>query len=210
MVCFLREPQQSKRFDPRRLSLSDAAAHTTHPARGRRGSERFGVPIMPRAKYCLGKYQHHLYDSGRCIRCGRYQQGTSDRIIYDFWRQTFPGPNGCILWTGRLTKDGHGRCDVRVAPGEALNQLAHRVAWRIAYGKYPAKTLDHLCRVRNCLNVAHLEDVSLGENVGRGLFRAVCKRGHLQIPHNRYVNPKTGRSRCKLCLRISPKTKVHR
>jgi hypothetical protein len=45
--------------------------------------------------------------------------------------------------------------------------------------------LDHICRVRNCVNPDHLEPVTHAENMRRSSnWRTHCKRGHL-IPESR-------------------------
>jgi hypothetical protein len=65
-----------------------------------------------------------------------------------------------------------------------------------------------LCRVRNCVNPAHLEAVTFHENIGRGLSPQVlnsrkthCKRGHEFTLANTYVSFYRGRPRrrCRAC-----------
>ena len=47
---------------------------------------------------------------------------------------------------------------------------AHRLAYTEAKGPIPkGYTVDHLCRVRNCVNPEHLEAVTFLENVRRQL-----------------------------------------
>src|SRR5690348_5568596 len=60
----------------------------------------------------------------------------------------------CWLWTGRLNH-GYGYFRVTILPGGS----AHRFAWRVmGRGEIPVgMQLDHLCRVRNCVNPDHLE-----------------------------------------------------
>jgi DNA (cytosine-5)-methyltransferase 1 len=63
--------------------------------------------------------------------------------------------------------------------------------------------LDHLCRVRNCVNPAHLEPVDKKTNLARGTRRGRnsgkthCKYGH---PLD-YVAPSTGVLGCTTCRR---------
>lgn len=67
---------------------------------------------------------------------------------------------GCWLWNGSLTYDGYGlfRANNR-ATG------AHRFAYEYFVGPIPAGLhIDHLCRVRNCVNPDHLEPVTPQEN----------------------------------------------
>ena len=67
-----------------------------------------------------------------------------------FWTKVEPEPNsGCWLWTGYTNRDGYG-CFRR-------DLLAHRFAYELYRGAIPAGlTLDHTCRVRSCVNPAHL------------------------------------------------------
>ena len=71
--------------------------------------------------------------------------------------------NGCWLWTGQPDAAGYGRVSIA---NEV--QYAHRVSWQTFIGPIPeGLTIDHLCRVRLCVNPAHLEPVTLAENVRR-------------------------------------------
>ena len=74
-------------------------------------------------------------------------------------------PNGCWLWT-RSTRAGYGRWTRR---DEHENRVAHLVIWEALNGPVPdGLELDHLCRVRCCVNPGHLELVTHSENVLRG------------------------------------------
>jgi hypothetical protein len=69
----------------------------------------------------------------------------------------------CHIWNRSLT-DGYG--GVHTCDGV---RKAHVVAWESANGPVPKGCeLDHLCRVRACINPAHLEPVSRAVNVQRG------------------------------------------
>lgn len=74
-------------------------------------------------------------------------------------------PNsGCHLWIGASKTSGYGN---RWHLGKL--RLAHRLVYEMDYGEIPnGMTLDHLCRVRSCVNPKHLEIVTRGENVLRG------------------------------------------
>lgn len=88
--------------------------------------------------------------------------------------------SGCFLWLG-YSVSGYGvlRVDGRMVG-------AHRIAYELANGPIPdGMVIDHLCRVRCCVNPAHMEVVTRGENVLRGIGTAAtnarkthCKRGH--------------------------------
>lgn len=68
--------------------------------------------------------------------------------------------SGCWLWVGSRATNGYGRWS---------NLLAHRLVYELLVEPIPVGlVLDHLCRVRPCVNPAHLEVVTLAENVRRG------------------------------------------
>lgn len=71
----------------------------------------------------------------------------------------------CWIWQRSVTRDGyaHARVDGKI-------RRVHRVMWERTNGAVPSGLeLDHLCRVRACVNPDHLEPVSHAENVRRGL-----------------------------------------
>ena len=75
----------------------------------------------------------------------------------------------------------------------AKSLYVHRVMYEMFSNPIPdGMQLDHLCRNRRCANVAHLEIVTLKENVLRGdglparLARqpGSCEHGHPYTPEN--------------------------
>ena len=116
-----------------------------------------------------------------------------------------PEPNsGCWLWAGTLVEpSGYGVFAVK-----RKSVQAHRVSYEIHVGPIPeGLQLDHLCRVRCCVNPAHLEPVTHRENGLRGVGicagfarRTHCLNGHELIEGNlvRIRNRATARH-CKTC-----------
>jgi hypothetical protein len=88
---------------------------------------------------------------------------------------------GCWLFTGFKDAKGYGK-----VWHQGKKARAHRVAYELAVGKIPSSLeLDHLCRVRSCINPAHLEAVTRRENLMRGLSfcsrharKTHCPKGH--------------------------------
>jgi hypothetical protein len=115
-------------------------------------------------------------------------------------------PSGCWLWTASRKPCGYGQINLNGRP-----RPAHRVVYELLVGPIPAGLqLDHLCRVRSCVNPEHLEPVTSRENTRRG--RAVealrelaaqmthCKSGHPLSGPNMYVDAK-GHRLCRACRR---------
>lgn len=70
----------------------------------------------------------------------------------------------CWLWTGAVTKDGYGVMEVQDLPTAS----AHRWSYRHHIGALvDGLELDHLCRVRRCVNPYHLEQVTHVVNISR-------------------------------------------
>jgi len=80
-----------------------------------------------------------------------------------FWPKVDRG-GACWLWTGALYVNGYGA--FRGPDGRTIR--AHRFAYERVVGPIPeGLDLDHLCRVRACVNPAHLEPVTRAENLRR-------------------------------------------
>lgn len=108
---------------------------------------------------------------------------------------------GCWLWTASIKPNGYGQ--FAVTP-KAVH-YAHRLAYEWVRGPIPpGKQLDHLCRTRHCVNPAHLEPVTMRENLRRGTHanreKTHCPHGHEYNDVNTYINKKGGRI-CRPCLR---------
>jgi hypothetical protein len=120
-------------------------------------------------------------------------------MLERFWeRVDKDGPDGCWLWTGTIADNGYGYYG---------GTTAHRWMYRQCVGEFPVELhVDHLCRVRHCVNPAHLEPVTVRENTLRGIgFCAVnagkthCPRGH-EFTEENTKWWRTSR-RCRTCLR---------
>lgn len=109
----------------------------------------------------------------------------------------------CWLWTGAKTWNGYGLFGVG-----GLVQLAHRVVYELLEGPIPkGLTLDHRCRVSPCTNPAHLEPVTMRQNILRGsgitareARQTHCKHGHPFDEVNTRWRPTGGRD-CAICRR---------
>ena len=110
----------------------------------------------------------------------------------------------CIEWDGARTAGGYGS---RYNRETKTMEYMHRVAYVEANGAIPEGLhIDHLCRVKHCINPAHLEAVTQGENNRRAaafreyLHKSECVVGHQLDDENVYVTP-DGRRQCRECGR---------
>ncbi len=119
-----------------------------------------------------------------------------------FWEKVSRDPDGCWRWSGTITTKGYG-----VFWLDGRNRRAHRVAYEAMVGEIPQELqLDHLCRVRSCVNPAHLEPVTARENTKRGntgenhRSKTACPAGHAYDSTNTHINTRGARV-CKTCNR---------
>lgn len=121
------------------------------------------------------------------------------------WQARVQKEGDCTLWSF-ANNTGYG--SILLPDGHRVQ--AHRVAYVAATGSDipPGMQLDHLCRIRRCVNVAHLEAVTPGENIGRSPIhnqrmraRTHCPQGHPLTPEN--LSPyymKRGVRACQICM----------
>lgn len=110
---------------------------------------------------------------------------------------------GCWIWQGATNK--------ATGYGTLSNDYAHRLFFEATKGEIPAgMTIDHLCKVRNCVNPDHLEAVSQrvnncrsGNPAGLNAQKTHCLNGHEFSPENtRIITRSTGDGRmCVTCNR---------
>jgi hypothetical protein len=120
--------------------------------------------------------------------------------------KVLPEPNsGCWLWTAVVSNDGYGQFGVGNRATGFRMAKAHRVSYELFVGPIPeGLQLDHLCRVRCCVNPRHLEPVNNRENALRGTrLKQHCPKGHEYSGANLYVNPNTGHRFCKQCMAVA-------
>jgi hypothetical protein len=100
-------------------------------------------------------------------------------MLERFMAKVSPEPmTGCWLWTAHVSKNGYGRFGI----GRVVHE-AHRVAYKLFKGSIPTELcVDHVCKVRSCVNPAHLRLLSREENtrdqINANSKKEECKNGH--------------------------------
>lgn len=129
------------------------------------------------------------------MRCSR-DSSLRERVLH----YAMPEPNtGCWLWGAYVSENGYGKIGF-----EGKTLYAHRVAYELLRGPISDDfELDHLCKVRSCVNPDHLEPVSRLENVRRSSVanKTSCKNGHPFSEENTWVE-KNGSRHCRECARL--------
>lgn len=110
--------------------------------------------------------------------------------------------DSCWIWMASQNGHGYGQFRYR-----GMTRSAHRAAYELLVGPIPdGLDLDHICRVRNCVNPDHLEPVTHAENVRRGnsgskwAAKTHCPHGHAYTPENTVHYPSGSRA-CRTCQR---------
>lgn len=173
---------------------------------------------------CVDCDSPKLYARSRCNRCYlRHRKALKESGEFKpllvlgmplerLMAQTKSGPDGCVLFTGTLSKRGYGQISV-----DGVNTLAHRAAYTLTVGPIPdGMDLDHTCHNRDasclggptclhrrCVNVDHLEPVPGAENTRRGrggvnnASKTHCPARHRYDSEN--TNLYDGRRYCRTC-----------
>ena len=105
--------------------------------------------------------------------------------------------SGCWEWTKGRHYNGYASCDFK----RFGSNRAHRVIYELVIAPIPeGLVIDHLCRVRHCINPSHTEPVTNLENLRRGwAIITHCPHGHEYTPDNAYIKPGTGTRNCRTC-----------
>jgi 5-methylcytosine-specific restriction endonuclease McrA len=147
-------------------------------------------------RYIYGHYRPQVGDP-------RYRR--HDYLAYDEEDRGYISP--CWIFHGKPSSEGYTSF---WRDGKSV--LAHRAFYEHYIGTIETGAhLDHLCRVRNCVNPMHLDPVTRRENILRGVgpsarnaAKTHCIHGHEFTPENTYTYVTTagglGRS-CRECAR---------
>ena len=120
---------------------------------------------MPQGTCSIDDCNRPLYGRGWCnTHYARWRRHGDPEHGGPVGRQTGTGqPCSINGWTDAPNGAGYGTFKV----GD-VSEMAHRYVMILAgYSLTAGLTIDHLCRVRLCVNPAHLEEVTYGENLRR-------------------------------------------
>ena len=183
------------------------------------------APTDPADRQPVGSQRMGRNPQGRAQARGRNSLTARSRRTKQLWvnvmvahlqpirerleRYSIPEPNsGCLLWTAKIDRDGYPRVWL-----DGKIRGAHRVVYELKNGPIPdGLQIDHLCRVRCCINPDHLEAVTPKANTNRGVSSIVnsgqkkffCKTcgGPLEVVARRNArdgrNPHNERG-CRMC-----------
>lgn len=174
-----------------------------HPRRRAdgRGGALMGRPVGPRFTFVCERCATTFERTPAEVKGGRTR--FCSRLCWrgEFWDRVDKRDDGCWLWLGPLTPKGYGR-----TYHKGRVQFVHRIAWSLS-GRELADglELDHLCRVRHCVNPDHLEPVTHRENTLRGdtvtarnAAKTHCVKGHRYTPDNTRMY--RGSRYCRTCV----------
>lgn len=159
--------------------------------------------VMPRANFLDGLVSLFMGIpiNKNCENCGRYFRpvlGLSRHCSHEccFISKMELDENGCWIWKFCILKTGYA---------SFRHFLGHRWMYEFLNGPIP-KTLqiDHLCRVRSCVNPNHMRLVTIKENVLCGIgitavnkTKTHCVHGHEFTEENTFHYK--GHRACKIC-----------
>lgn len=137
---------------------------------------------------------------------GKHGLPVAERVRNAIWVDD----SGCWLWQMHIDRAGYGRLQIRVN-GKPQCAMAHRLAYAAWRGEHETGLeLDHLCRVRRCVNPDHLEPVTHAENMRRSpvnkaarlaMRKSHCPHGHPYDEANTYID-RRGKRNCRTCMRV--------
>ena len=165
------------------------------------------------ARFCSRACQGIAKRTGKTIMCAWCEKEFYSNLatrrfcswecFADIERHIDRRPDGCWIFGHRNDENSYGI--TRRAESDWM--AVHRFVYEKYKGPIPdGLQLDHLCRVRSCVNPDHLEPVTNQINVCRApkviAARAAlcCRHGHEWTPENTYIQSSSGTRVCRKCV----------
>lgn len=133
-----------------------------------------------------------------------------NRFSTRFWDKVDSKADECWIWIGAVDKHGYGSI-----LEEKKVKKSHRVSYEMFYGKIPNHlVIDHMCKIKRCINPRHLRAITRGENTltGSGVSainkrKTHCIRGHELSGENIFLYKRAGHinRQCRLCRKLTLK-----
>ncbi len=122
------------------------------------------VSALVKCQFCCLNFEVARFRAKTQKFCSKKCEGDS-RVIPPMMRLRYiVDENGCWLWTGALDDGGYAAMSIR-----RKTTRVHVVTYVDKNGPVPTGLeLDHLCRIRRCINPDHLEAVTSLVNTQRG------------------------------------------
>lgn len=139
--------------------------------------------------------------SHRCRQCApkRARRGPTIRSLPERLWSRVEKRGKCLIWTGGVTRGGHGRIRRDQVNGSSKLVLTHVAAWELVFGPVPpGKELHHTCFTPACVRVSHLQALTHAEHMAaHAALQTTCVRGHQLDGWDRT----TQRRFCRTCKR---------
>jgi len=117
--------------------------------------ELYHGPIPPGARLT------HVCRTRGCVRPDHLEPQTFEQRLLSKISVDPADPEGCWLWVAGTDKDGYGTIS-----RDGRTTRAYHATFELYHGPVPAgKILDHVCRVKSCVNPDHLRVSTNKENM---------------------------------------------
>lgn len=130
-------------------------------------------------------------------------QEPPERVVLRVLEKVVMGQGGCHISTYSVASHGYAQVGWH-ANGTRHVTLCHRVVWNWFRGHIPdGMTIDHMCKNRRCVRLAHLRMISNLENArrtsGRDWALGECINGHPNEGNWLPAGPGRAKGYCKVC-----------
>lgn len=114
----------------------------------------------------------------------------------------------CWLWLGTIDAKGYAINPPLPLKKKYKTGRCHRISFMLAGKKIPpGRVIDHVCKIRCCVNPHHLRAVTVAQNsnfnsdgiTAKNMAKTHCVRGHEFIGNNFRIRMDSGARVCRLC-----------